>query len=82
MATSNSIHFVLNAFDSQITLDICGSLFKYQNIPTIDADATAVYYISLNDMKNAFNFQTDAFDVTNANSTDLKYLIDMDYFPW
>lgn len=82
MATSNSINFVVNALDCSVSMDLCGTLFKYPNIPTIDADATAVFYVSLEDMKKVFTYQTDAVDVIDANSSDLKYMVNIDFFPW
>jgi hypothetical protein len=76
----SSINFVLDAFNCEVTLDISASLFKYPFIDELDVDATAIYFVDLNDMRNTFKYQTDANDVVNEDSSDLKYLIDIDHW--
>lgn len=73
---SNSINFVLDYFNCDVQMDICGSMFKYPVLPSLDVDATAIYYADLTKMCETFLYQTDANDVVDAANTDLKYLID------
>lgn len=70
--SSSTINFVLSEFESEVTLGTLASLYS-ENIPTITADAKAVQYVSISDIKNVFKYQTDSNDVTNLDSTDLKY---------
>ena len=70
---SSTINFVLSEFESEVTLGTLASLYAADSIPTITADAKAVQYVSLSTIKNVFKYQTDSNDVTNLDSTDIKY---------
>lgn len=70
------INFVLDIFNCDVQLDICGSLFKYPVLPSLDVDATAIFYADLNKMCATFLYQTDANDVVDEAATDLKYMVD------
>ena len=69
---ASPINFVLTNFESEVTLGILANLYS-ESIPSITTDAKAVQYVSITNMKNVFKYQTDSNDVTNADSTDLKY---------
>lgn len=74
------VHFVLNAFDSTVQMDLSASI-QTSEIPTLDTSAVAVFEVMLNDMKDLFKFQTDSADVTNLDETDIKYYVDETKWP-
>lgn len=77
---SAPVHFVLTELESSVTMDLSGSL-QTSTIPTLDVSAVAILYVSVDDIKNVFKYQTDSNDVTNADSTDLKYYVDPASWP-
>jgi uncharacterized protein YjbI with pentapeptide repeats/uncharacterized protein YjdB len=38
-------------------------------------DATSVFYVRLSDINNIFKYQSDAFDVNDVSSSDIKYYV-------
>jgi len=73
-----AIEFIIDNFDTEITLDLSGQLEKA--FDTIDASATAVLYVDTSCVINAFKIQSDASDVVNALDTDIKYFVDRHAF--
>ena len=74
------MEFVLSEFNHSFTLTEKGVLNKKDiSVPICDADA--VFYVSLSDMRSVFQFQTDSLDVTNVDTTDLKYYTFLQNWP-
>lgn len=46
-----------------------------------DVSAVAVFTVSTTDMRNVFQFRTDSLDMTNTDTTDLKYFVNMSEWP-
>jgi hypothetical protein len=70
---TTTIDFVLENFEINKTLDVMG-IFETSNIPTLDTDATATYYVSLESIKHTFLYCDSD---TNANTTE--YYVDFNY---
>lgn len=68
------IDFVLDQFDSNITMAVA-TIPMGEEPPVITADATAVYYVSVDSMKNAFYFRSDSRDLSNNDASDIKYYV-------
>lgn len=74
------LHFVLEAFESSVTLDLCGNLFAEAPL-ALDTSAVAVIYVSTDAIKNTFKFMTDATDVINLAESDTRYYVDSASWP-
>lgn len=74
------VNFVLSSLDSSVAMDLCGNLYS-EAIPAIDASATAIIFVSIDDMKSVFQFQTDSTDVNNLAEADIKYYTDTASWP-
>jgi hypothetical protein len=72
------INFIIDNFETAITLDVSGNLFK--SLVTMDVSGVADLYVDLSLVRSAFQIQTDASDVINASSSDIKYFINRDIF--
>lgn len=75
-----SLHFVLEAFESNVTIDLCGNLFSETPL-ALDTSAVAVIYVPTQAMKDTFKFMTDATDVINLESSDIRYYVDSEAWP-
>jgi hypothetical protein len=73
-----SINFILEPFETSITLNAGATLFG-RSFELI-SDATADLYVDVALFRNAFQFQTDASDVIDASSTDIKFFVDRQAF--
>ncbi len=74
------VNFVLESLNSSVTMGVAGNLFS-EPIPVLDVSATAILYVSIDDMKSVFQFQTDSTDVNNLSSADIKYYVDTASWP-
>jgi len=74
-----AVEFLINDFDTTITLDISGVL-DTAVAPTMDVSCVADLYVDLDVLKNTFKFQTDSADVTNDPADDIKYFTFRDNF--
>jgi len=74
------LHFVLEAFESSVTLDLCGNLFAEAPV-ALDTSAVAVIYVSTQAIKDTFKFMTDATDVINLAESDIRYYVDSASWP-
>jgi len=75
-----SINFVLNDFEVSTTMTVAATLENAA--PTaIDCSATAVFYIAVSDVSNVFQFQTDASNISDVASDDIKYFVDVTHWP-
>lgn len=71
------VDFVLNALDGSLNMGVSGELLDISAVP-VDASATAVYYVDISNLREVFQFQTDASDVNLiGDSTDVKYFVKM-----
>lgn len=74
------VNFTLESLASEVQLSQLAQVLK-TDIPVLtDIDATAVYYVTLTDVKNIFGYQTDSFDTINADNSDVKYFVHYDKF--
>jgi hypothetical protein len=71
---------IVSAFNADITMTASGTLAT-SSVAAISSDADAVLTVSLSDMRDMFQFQTDSADVLNADATDIKYYLDKSKFP-
>ena len=69
-----AINFTLGALDTSFNLDLSGTLGATAPV-VLTTDATAVFYVKLSDMRAVFKYQTDAFDVNDISSSDIKYYV-------
>ena len=76
----STIAFVLNEFASTVTLDTSGSIYS-EAIPALDVSATAIFEVSLDEMKDMFKYQTDSDDVIDLSASDIKYYVDKSKWP-
>jgi hypothetical protein len=74
------VNFVLESLNSSVTMGVAGNLFS-EPIPVLDVSATAILYVSIDDMKSVFQFQTDSTDVNNLADADIKYYVDTASWP-
>jgi len=74
------MNFVISEFNHSILLTEKGYLNVTDSIVP-ETDATAVLYISLDDMRAVFQYQTDHFDVNDMNGTDLRYYTFLENWP-
>ena len=72
--------FVLDAFASTVTMTTSGALDSAA-VPAVTADATAVFTVNVDHMKNVFKFQTDSADMLDTDASDLRYYVNMADWP-
>jgi len=73
------LSFVLSSLN-QSTQCVDGvTLAKFSDLLTYDA--TGVFYVNIQDMKNVFGYQTDGIDMNNLAENDVKYYVDMTKWP-
>jgi len=76
-----NVDFVLDKFSGAYTLQQLGTI-PAGSLPTqLDVSATAVYYISKDDIKKVFRFEADSWNFTDISSVDVRYFIDMEQWP-
>jgi hypothetical protein len=63
-------------------MDVSGQI-PIESIPVLDAsaNATAVFEVSLADMQSCFQYQTDSSDITDVDSTDIRYYVNPASWP-
>lgn len=69
-----NVNFVLENFAIDKTLDVSG-VFDTSNIPTLDVDTTATYYVSLESIKNTFLYSPNNSD-SNTNDFYVDFYVD------
>jgi hypothetical protein len=74
----SNINFVLEALNQNIQMDVSGLLPGGEAPPALDVSATALYYVTVNAMRDAFTFSSDSRDVDNQNAEDIKYYVNWD----
>jgi hypothetical protein len=75
---TKTIDFIIDAFNTEITLEASGNLLSA--LVTMDASCVADLYVDASLARLAFQFQTDASDVVNVSDTDIKYFVDREQF--
>ena len=70
-----SIDFVLDQLNGDLAMSVKALLETGVAPPTITADATAIYEIKTDAMKDAFYFQSDSRDMSDNAVTDIKYYV-------
>ena len=76
----SSVHFVLTTLESSVQMGLAAAVTTSE-IDALDVSATAVFQVSVDSMKQLFRYQTDSNDVTNLDSTDIKYFVDSSNWP-
>jgi hypothetical protein len=62
-------------------MSVSGDLLKL-DIPSLEGDAIAEYYVTASDMRKVFMFQSDSDDInTITNGTDIKYFVRRSQWP-
>jgi hypothetical protein len=75
-----SVNFILNSLSSSVQLSQQGTIST--EAPTaLDVSATAVFYAKTSDLKNVFQFQTDAINIDDLSSNDMKFYVNMTSWP-
>jgi len=77
----SSVDFVLNRFSASYTLATSATLDAGSSIAIGDISATAVYYISQDDIQKVFRYSADSYDVNDISNVDIKYFVRMDEWP-
>ena len=76
----SSVHFVLTTLESSVQMGLEAAVTT-SAIDALDVSATAVFQVSVDSMKQLFKYQTDSNDVTDLDSTDIKYFVDSSAWP-
>lgn len=76
----SSIDFVIDHFSSSYTMKVRGEVDD-PITGLADASCVAVFYIPQNTIQDIFKFQSDSYDFTDENSTDIRYFIYMNRWP-
>jgi uncharacterized protein YjbI with pentapeptide repeats/uncharacterized protein YjdB len=74
MVADRSVNFSLIGLNQTFSLSTLATL-DASSINPDTTDATAVFYLRVSDMINVFKYQTDTYDVNNADASDVKYYV-------
>ena len=74
------VNFVLSEFESSVVMGVAGTV-QTSEIPELDVSATAVFQVTVDEMKAVFKYQTDSNDLTDAAESDIKYFVYSDLWP-
>jgi len=69
---SSSVDFVLDAFNTSSTLDVAGTIPASLPVQPVST-YTCKLDVQTSDVRNIFQFQTDATDITDLEGSDLTY---------
>lgn len=75
---STGINFIIDNFNTEITMDLSGSLLAA--LVTMDTSCVAELYVDASAVRSAFQFQSDASDVLDASGSDIKYFVNREQF--
>lgn len=70
-----SVDFVLDALNSELTMAVSAYLPSGEPPAVLDVSATAVYYVPVQAMRDAFSFQSDSRDIDDQDADDTKYFV-------
>jgi uncharacterized protein YjbI with pentapeptide repeats len=68
------VDFTLTGLNQSFSLSTLASL-DASSVAVESTDATGVFYVRLSDMTNLFQYQTDSYDMNNADASDIKYYV-------
>jgi len=77
---SGNIDFVLKQLHSKAYASLLATI-PAEQIATLDASSTGVFYMKTSDLRNIFQFQTDAININDLSGQDMKYYVNMQYWP-
>jgi hypothetical protein len=77
---SGNIDFVLKQLYSKAYASLLATI-PAEQIATLDASSTGVFYMKTSDLRNIFQFQTDAININDLSAQDMKYYVNMQYWP-
>lgn len=75
-----NINFVLNKLYSNAYSTLLATI-PTEQIPVMDASATGVFYMKTSDLRNVFQFQTDAIGINDLSSQNMKFYTMMEHWP-
>lgn len=75
MASATAVDFVLDAFNSDVTMTTKADISGVAPVP-MTVDCWASLDVSVTDMQSVFKFESDSLDITDVLSTDIKYFVD------
>ena len=70
-----AIDFVLEGFESSVTMGVSASLTPGQEIPTLTVDATAELDMALDDVIGVFSYQSDDWNMNDVSASDVGYIV-------
>ena len=77
---TGNIDFVLQKLYSDGFATLLANI-PAEEIPVLDTSATGVFYMKTSDLRNIFQFQTDAININDLSSQDMKYYVNMNAWP-
>ena len=77
---TGNIDFVLQKLFSDGFATLLANI-PAEQIPILDTSATGVFYMKTSDLRNIFQFQTDAININDLSSQDMKYYVNMNAWP-
>lgn len=77
---AGNIDFVLKKLYSNAYCTLLATI-PTEEIPILDASATGVFYMKTSDLRNIFQFQTDAININDLSSQDMRYYVNMENWP-
>jgi hypothetical protein len=72
--------FGLDALQADVQMTLMAAL-SGSAVPIMSTDATAVFTVNIDHMRNVFRFQSDSSDMVDSISNDLRYYIRMANWP-
>ena len=70
-----AIDFVLEGFESTVTLSALGTLTPGVDIPELTVDATAELDMALDDVVAVFSYQSDDWNMNDVSASDVGYIV-------
>ena len=74
MTVGTNINFSLIGLNQSFNLSTL-ALLDSSSVNLSATDAAAIFYVRLSDINNVFKYQTDATDVNDISSSDIKYYV-------
>ena len=77
----SNIDFVLSDLSFSVQMLSSAAMDTKEPPLLYDVSAVAVFDVPTSVMQSVFQFRTDAFDINSISDSDLKYFVDMTYWP-
>ena len=74
------MNFILDAFQSEVTLDLCGNIYS-EMVAALDVSAVAIMYMKTSSLKSTFLFESDSTEFTDLANTGVRYFVNSDSWP-